>query len=144
MKQQITVIAAAGLLLTGCGSSGTSSAAGSDTEMQYIKTSVMYDTIKDMYTAPDEYTGKYYHMVGQFYPGTDDETGEKFYSVYTEGADGHGIGIEMDGTNVSYDGLEDYDTVTVEGKLEKQKMQHDGSEIEVLILRLTSIEKREK
>jgi len=138
MKQNLIAIAAAGLLLTACGD------ASSEQEIQYIKSSVTYDTISAMYNEPESYLNKTYHMVGQFYPSTDHDSGEKFYSIYAENSGGHGVGIEMDGSKVSYDGLEDYDTVTVEGKLEKQKMQHDGSEIEVLILRLTSIEKREK
>lgn len=136
-KQIIIAAAAAGLLLTACGD------ASSDDTIHYIKTSVTYDTITDMYADPDSYLGKIYHISGKFYPGTDHDSGEKFYSVYAEGSDGHGIGIELDGKDVSFDGLEDFDTVTVEGRLEKQKMQHEGEEIEVLILRLTDIKKKE-
>lgn len=73
MKQKLMRIAAAGLLLSGCGKKTESSAA--DDTMHYVKTSVMYDTIEDMYADPDSYVGKNYHFVGTLYPGTDDESG---------------------------------------------------------------------
>ncbi len=139
MKEKLSIIAAA-LLLTACGSENSSSS--SEESIQYVKTSVMYDMISDMYQNPDSYIGKTYHFVGTLYPGTDDETGEKFYSVSaTEPGGDCEIGIELDWND--YSGLEDYDLITVEGKLERTKMQHDGGEIEVLILRVSSLEKRE-
>lgn len=123
-------------LLTACGDSSSVS-----DQMQYIKTSVMYDTIYDMYQEPEKYLGGNYHMVGTLYPGTDDD-GETFYSIYATDPDsGHGIGIEMEWD--SYEGLSDYDRITVEGRLDKQKSIHDGNEIEILILRVTMLEKRE-
>ena len=135
MKKQIILISAAALLLTACGDKSSITQ-----EMQYIKTSVMYDTICAMYDEPDSYLGGNYHMVGTLYPSTDDD-GETFYSIYAPDANNdHGIGIELDWSD--YSGLKDYDRVTVEGKLDKQKGQHDGQEIEYLILRVTKLEKR--
>ena len=135
MKKQIILISAATLLLTACGDKSSITQ-----EMQYIKTSVMYDTITDMYNDPDRYLGGNYHMVGTLYPSADDD-GETFYSIYAPDANNdHGIGIELDWSD--YSGLKDYDRVTVEGKLDKQKGQHDGQEIEYLILRVTKLEKR--
>ncbi|MCR5306031.1 MAG: hypothetical protein K6E36_05990 [Oscillospiraceae bacterium] len=123
------------LLLTACGDPSSSISE----QMQYIKTSVMYDTIYDMYQNPDSYLGGIYHMVGTLYPGTEGD--EKFYSVYAEDPQsGHGIGIELDWDN--YDGISDYDRITVEGKLDKQKSIHEGEETEILILRVSMLEKR--
>lgn len=135
MKHRIIAAVLSGLLLTACGDS--SSEAG----MQYIKTSVMFDTITDMYENPDNYLGKQYHMVGTLYPGEDHDSGEHFYSIYTEGASGHGIGIEL--KYDSFEGFSDYDKVTVEGTLDSEKMKHDGKEVEVLILRVSSLSKRQ-
>ena len=129
-----TAILAAGLLLlTGCGET-------QDQEVHYIKTSVMYNTLTDMYQNPDDYLGKIYHMTGTLYPSTD-QNGQTFYSVYVEGADGHGIGLELDYS--SFEGLADYDTITVEGKLEKETGNVNGTQSEYLILRVSSLEKRE-
>ena len=131
MKKRIAFLAAA-LLLTACGESSQ--------EMQYIKTSVTYDTLYDMYQDPDKYLGGLYHIVGKLYPSTDDD-GNTFYSVYAEDSHGdEGIGLELDWE--SFDGIADYDLITVEGKLEKEKGTKNGSKIEYLILRCTSVEKR--
>ncbi len=133
--------AAALLLLTACGGK-TESSASADDSMHYVKTSVMYDTITDMYANPDSYVGKNYHFVGTLYPGTDHDCGEQFYSISATDPDGdEEIGIELDWSD--YSGLADYDLVTVEGKLDRTKIQHDGSEMEILILRVSSLEKRE-
>ena len=78
MKKTV-IIPACVLLLTGCGNSGSSA----ESDMTYIKTSVMYDTLYDMYQNPDQYMGKKFHMSGQLYPSKDDN-GDTFYSVYTE------------------------------------------------------------
>ena len=134
MKKELTVCAAA-LLLTACGD--TSSA---PQEMQYIKTSVTYNTIYDMYINSESYLGGLYHIVGTLYPSTD-EDGETFYSVYAKSPDGEGIGLELDWNDFS--GIDDYDTITVEGTLDLEKGTHDGAEIEYLILRCTMVEKRE-
>lgn len=136
MKLQKTAAAGCALLLlTACGGNSSISE-----EMQYIKTSVLYSTIYDMYQNPDKYLGGCYHMVGMLYPGNED--GEAFYSIYaTEPQTDHGLGIELDWDN--YDGLKDYDKITVEGKLDKEKVMHDGSETEILILRVSKLEKRD-
>ena len=135
MFRKIIAAFAAAMLLTACGESSQV-----PQEMQYIKTCVMYDTIYEMYNDPDSYLGGMYHMVGTLYPSTDDD-GEKFYSIYTmDDLNDHGIGIELDWQD--YSGLEDYDRITVEGKLDRQKGMHDGTEIEYLILRVTKLEKR--
>ena len=135
--QRITACGCALLLLTACGDSSSLSE-----EMHYIKTSVMYDTIYDMYQNPDNYLGGNYHMVGTLYPGSEDN-GETFYSVYTnEPNSDHGLGIELDWDD--YEGLQDYDRITVEGRLDRQKVLHNGEEMEVLILRVSMLEKRKQ
>lgn len=123
------------LLLTACGEQSSVS-----TELQYIKTSVLYQTMVDMYNDPDAYVGGNYHMVGILYPSKDDDD-ETFYSIYAKNNDGAGIGIELDWED--YSGLSDFDTVTVEGRLEVDKGVHDGTEVEYLVLRVTMLEKRE-
>lgn len=135
MKHRIYPAASlAALLLTACG--GESSAAA----MQYIKSVETYDTLSDMYQNPDSYLGKQYHIVGTLYPSTD-ANGEKFYSVYAEDSHGDdGIGLELDWSDFS--GFADYDKITVEGTLDKEKETHDGASVEYLILRCTTVEKR--
>ena len=135
MKLRIPVlICAAGLLLPACG------AETSADEMHYIKTTVLYDTLYDMYASPDGYLGKQFHMVGTLYPSTDDQD-ETFYSLYTSDADGgHGIGLELDWSD--YSGIEDYDTITVEGRLDTEKGTSNGEKVEYLILRVSMLEKR--
>ena len=137
MNKVFIAVSACALLLYGCGAQESS-----EQEMQYIKSSVTYDTIQDMYNNPDKYLGGKYHIVGTLYPATDD-SGEKFYSVYA--ADGHGdegIGIELDWND--YSGLEDYDKITVEGTLERESGTHEGNTVEYLILRVSLLEKRDK
>lgn len=136
MKQKGIVCLSAAALLTACGNQSAEQA-----EMQYIKSSVTYETITDMYADPDAYLGKPYHIVGTLYPSQDDD-GETFYSVYASDASGsHGTGLELDWEHDP--DIEDFDTITVEGILEKEKGIHDGSEIEYLILRVSMLEKRE-
>lgn len=136
MKRLEMLIPISAMLMTACGAQASEPA-----EMQYIKTSVTYETISDMYANPDAYLGKPYHIVGTLYPSQDDN-GETFYSVYAEdSSSGHGIGLELDWKKG--DGFEDYDTITVEGILEIETAEHDGSEIEYLILRVSMLEKRE-
>ena len=142
MKKTGTLLLAA-LLLTACGDSSEISV---PQEMQYIKTSVLYDTITDMYQNPDRYVGGIYHMVGTLYPSVDD-SGETFYSVYAPDADGdHGIGLELDWPDFS--GFTDFETVTVEGRLEVAEAQQTVSgadhpeKVQYLILRTTRLEKR--
>ena len=133
-KKTVFTLAVSAMLLTACGSKNSTD------DMQYIKTSVLHDTISDMYDNPDQYLGKNFHMVGTLYPSTEDD-GTKFYSIYAEESpNSHGIGLELDWSD--YSGLEDYDTVTVEGKLDKDKGVHDGEEVEYLVLRVSMLEKR--
>lgn len=133
-KKTVFTLAVSAMLLTACGSKNSTD------DMQYIKTSVLYDTISDMYDNPDQYLGKKFHMVGTLYPSTEDD-GTKLYSIYAEESpNSHGIGLELDWSD--YSGLEDYDTVTVEGKLDKDKGMHDGEEVEYLVLRVSMLEKR--
>lgn len=130
MKKQLCAACLAAMLLTACGDSSA--------EMQYIKSSVTYDTINDMYHNPDKYLGGKYHIVGTLYPSKD-EDGKTFYSVYASSGS-EGIGLELDWDN--FDGIADYDKITVEGTLDKAKGEHDGESIEYLILRCTLVEKR--
>jgi uncharacterized membrane protein YcgQ (UPF0703/DUF1980 family) len=108
--------------------------------MQYIKTSVLYDTLINMYSAPDNYLGKQFHMVGQLYPSTHDD--ESFYSIYAKPTDGgEGIGLELEWPDFS--GLQDYDTITVEGTLEQRTGTENGTQYGYLVLKVSSLEKRD-
>ena len=94
----------------------------------------------DIYADPDAHLGKTYHMVGTLYPSQDDD-GETFYSIYAEPpGGGEGTGLELDWSD--YSGVADYDKVTVEGTLEKQKRKHHGEEDEFVILKVSMLEKR--
>lgn len=128
-KTAVSVLLCAALL-GGC---------GEENGMQYIKTSVMYETFYDMYSYPEEYLGKQYHMVGELYVHDDTDDGAPIYSVYCE-QDGAGLGIELDWDN--FDGLTAGDTITVEGKLEQESGTHHGQTVEYLVLRVTMLEKR--
>ncbi len=142
MKYQYFAALAAGcMLLTACGKQNGSSAEASG-DMQYIKSSVTYDVITDMYLNPDNYLGKQFHIVGTLYPSTDHD-GKKFYSVYAPArtGGGEGIGLELDWQDFS--GLSDNDRITVEGTLERTSGMHGGVEQQYLILRVSSLEKRE-
>lgn len=134
--KKAAILAAAALLLCACGEKSESTQ-----EMQYIKTSVLYDTLTDMYNNPDAYLGNTYHIVGTLYPSKDDD-GNPIYSVYAKqpGSD-HGIGLELDWKDFS--GLKDYDTITVEGKLDQESGTYQGNQVDYLVLRVTSLEKRE-
>ncbi len=135
MKKIAIIAAAAGLLLCACGEKAESSQ-----EMQYIKTSVLYDTLMEMYADPDSYLGQQFHMVGELYPTKDGD--ETFYSIYGRPAtNGEGIGLELEWSDFS--GLNDYDTITVEGTLEERKDEHEGQERKYLVLKVSSLEKRE-
>ncbi len=112
---------------------------GEEDEMQYIKTSVMYETFYNMYSYPDDYLGKQYHMVGELYVHDDTDNGEPIYSVYCE-QDGAGLGIELDWDN--FGGLAAGDTITVEGRLEQESGTHHDQQVEYLVLRVTMLEKR--
>lgn len=125
-----------GCMLTACGKK--------EQEMQYIKTSVFYDTVMDMYSYPKDYLGGQYHFVGELYKSTDSENGEEYYSVY--GAcptdSDEGIGIQL--VDCSFDGLAEGDKITVEGTLDSEKGTYNGEEKEFLVLRVSMIEKRSK
>ncbi|GEM_PF-2233499 len=136
-RLKIAAVCAASLLLTACADESSV-----PQEMQYIKTSVTYTTLCDMYNNPDNYLGGIYHIVGTLYPSTDDD-GNKFYSVYASvpGDADEGIGLELDWDDFS--GIGDYDTITVEGTLDSEKGTVNGAAVEYLILRCTMVEKRE-
>lgn len=136
MKQKILAAALCGMLLCACGEKEESSS-----EMQYIKTAVLYDTLTDMYENPDAYLNKTYHMVGTLYPSKDDD-GNVLYSIYaTQPGSDHGIGLELDWPDFS--GFSDYDKITVEGKLDQDHGQYQGKKIDYLVLRVSLLEKRE-
>ena len=141
-KHRIIAGAAALLLLTACGKQESADILPEEKTMTYIKTVSLYDTLTDMYNNPNDYLGKDFHMVGTLYPGTTDD-GTKFYSVYTTDAHGdEGIGLELDWSDFS--GIEDYDKITVEGKLDKFSAEDENGEShEYLILRCSSLTKRE-
>ena len=142
MKKRILAAALSGMLLCACGAKNESSANNeSSGEMQYIKTSVLYDTLVDMYDYPDQYLGKKYHIVGLFYPSTGDD-GNTIYSVYAKQPNSdHGIGLELEWSDFS--GLKEYDKITVEGVLEQRTGSNGGMHIEYLVLNVSSLEKRE-
>ncbi|MCQ2434062.1 MAG: hypothetical protein MJ062_02350 [Oscillospiraceae bacterium] len=125
-----------GCMLTACGRK--------EQEMQYVKTSVFYATVMDMYNYPKDYLGGQYHFVGELYESTDDESGEVFYSVYGKNPtdSDEGIGIQL--VDCSFDGLQNGDEITVEGTLDSEKDTVGGEEKEFLVLRVSMIEKREK
>lgn len=135
-KQTIIAAALSCLLLNGCGAKESSA----ENEMQYIKTSVLYDTIMDMYSNPDNYLGRQFHMVGQLYPSTHGD--EQFYSIYAKPTSGgDGIGLELEWSDFS--GLEDFDTITVEGTLEQRTGSDNGSHYGYMVLKVSSLEKRD-
>lgn len=143
MKKELILLFGAAMMMTGCSGenqNGNQNNQQDDGKMQYIKTSVLYDTLMDMYTNPDNYLGKTYHMVGRLYPSESD--GEKFYSIYADGTGGkEGIGLELDWSDFS--AFKDNETITVEGKVERETGTHDGKEFTYLVLRVSKIEKRE-
>lgn len=135
MKKKAGLFLVAALMLTGCGTQTD------DTEMHYVKTSVLYDTLVDMYSNPDDYLGKNYHMVGTLYPTTDDD--ETFYSIYADGTGGaEGLGLELDWDDFS--AYKDFDTIMVEGKIDRVTATHEGKEITYLVMRVSQIEKRDE
>ncbi len=122
------------LLLSSCGKQDDAEG------MIYVKSSMFYTTVTDMYNDPEAYLGKEYHLVGELYTSEDHDTGETIYSVAGE-SNGSTIGLELDYD--SFEGLTAGDRITVEGKLEKIQVPHQGEEIEILILRVSLLEKRE-
>ena len=135
----LSVLLTAGLLLTGC--ANKTSTESTAQKVHYIKTSVMYDTLLDIYNNKDQYLGETLHMVGLLYPSKD-ENEDIFYSIYAEPQNGgEGIGLELDWSDFSE--FEDFDKVMVEGKLEQTTVQENGSDREILILRVSTIEKRD-
>lgn len=139
MKKCFIAAAASAMLLCACGQ--TESNEQSSAEMTYIKTSVLYDTLMEMYTSPDDYLGKDFHIVGTLFLSVDDD-GTKIYSVYgnQQGRE-EGIGLELDWSDFS--GLAEHDKIMVEGKLDREKGTYHGEETEYLVLRVTTLEKRE-
>lgn len=143
MKKRVLAVTAAAMLLCACEKTESSSSTDeSSSEMTYIKSSVLYDTLMDMYNTPDNYLGKQFHMVGMLYTSEDDD-GTKIYSVYAEqmGSSDTGIGLELDWTDFS--GIENYDKIMVEGVLERDKGTFHGEDTEYLVLRVSTLEKRD-
>ena len=140
MKRVISLLCAA-VLLTGC-AQGSQTESSEAQKMNYIKRVMLYDTLTAMYNDPEPYLGKDYHMVGLLYFSEGDD-GEPFYSIYARDPDGgdHGIGLELDWK--SFDGLKHLDKVTVEGRLEKTTVRNEDSDLEILILRVSDLKKRE-
>lgn len=126
-------------LMVACGNSQSEE---SSQEMQYIKTSVYYETVLDMYQNPDDYVGKQYHLSGTLYETTDSQTGEVIYSVYgTNPADtDSGIGIELKWDDFS--AFTANDAITVEGVLDIDTGTYNGEEVQFLVLRVSKLEKR--
>ena len=133
------VLLSAGLLFAGCAEKSSTESA--EKKIHYIKTSVMYDTLLDIYQNKDDYLGETLHMVGTLYPSKDDND-EIFYSIYAEPqSGGDGIGLELDWSDFSE--FEDYDKIMVEGTLDQTTVQDQGRHREILILRVSTIEKRD-
>lgn len=125
-----------GLLLCGC----TEPNKSAESEMIYVKSVSLYDTIAEIYSDPESHVGESYHMVGTLYPSQDDD-GETFYSIYAQPqGGGEGTGIELDWND--YSGFSDYDKVTVEGTLEIQQRMHHGEENDFLVMKVSLLEKR--
>lgn len=140
INRRLAPVLAAAALLTGCGSDDSASL--DKEKMEYIKTSVAYETICAMYNNPKDYLGKYYHIVGELYPSYDDN-GEKFYSVYVElSSGGDGIGIELEWDD--FGDMQDYDKITVEGRLDTASGVHNGASVTYLVLHCSMVEKRTK
>ena len=140
MKKRMTTAALAAMLLCACGDKSKPEESSAQ-EMQYIKSMLLYDTICDMYENPDDYLGKTYHMSGTLYPSSDDD-GKTIYSIYAkESGSDEGIGLELDWSD--YSGLQSYDPITVEGTLEQDTGTYQGNEVDYLVLRVSSLEKRE-
>ena len=137
MKKKLIIAAAASaMLLYACGEKNESSQ-----EIEYIKTAVLYDTLSDMYANPDQYLGKTYHIVGTLYSSQDDD-GTVIYSVYgTQQNSDHGIGLELDWSDFS--NVKVNDKIMVEGKLERESGTFHGEKMEYLVLRVSTLEKRE-
>lgn len=127
-------------LLTACDEGSSNSV---PQEMQYIKTSMFYDTVTDMYNNPDHYLGGNYHFVGELYSMTND-AGDTYYSIYgTDPSDRDcGIGIELKWDDFS--GIAVGDSITVEGTLDTETETVDDVERTFLILRPTLVEKRDQ
>lgn len=135
----LSVLLTAGLMLAGCANKSSTESAAQ--KVHYIKTSVLYDTLVDIYNNSENYLGETLHMVGTLYPSKD-ENEEIFYSIYAEPqTGGEGIGLELDWSDFSE--FEDFDKVMVEGTLEQTTIQEHGSDREILILRVSTIEKRD-
>ena len=133
----LPVLFGSALLLNGCGAPKNDS---SETDMIFVKSVSLYDTIVDIYANPDQYLGKSYHMVGTLYPSEEDN-GDKFYSIYAKPqGGGDGTGLELDWSD--YSGFSDYDKVAVEGTLEKQERVHHGETAEFIVMKVTMLEKR--
>ena len=141
MKRKLMIIPlliCSAMLLNGCGNPENSN---SESEMIYVKSVSLYDTIVDIYADPDAYIGKSYHMVGTLYPSEEDN-GDKFYSIYAKPqSGGEGTGLELDWND--YNGFSDYDKVAVEGTVEKQKRVHHGVRNDYLVLKVSMLEKRD-
>ncbi|MBR6762027.1 MAG: hypothetical protein IKM30_08365 [Oscillospiraceae bacterium] len=132
--QWTALLLCAGMLLGSCGKQNHSE------EMIYVKSSMFYTTVTEMYNDPASYLGKQYHLVGELYVSEDSDTGETIYSVAgTSGSDAIGLELSYD----SFEGFSEGDRITVEGKLEQISVMHHGEEIEILILQVSLLEKRE-
>lgn len=136
MKKRMIAAAASAMLLCACGEKNESAK-----DMQYIKTAVLYDTLTDMYDNPDQYLGKNYHIVGTLFLSKDDD-GTEIYSVYAPQPNSdHGIGLELDWPDFS--SVKEHDKIMVEGRLEREFGTYHGEATEYLVLRVTTLEKRD-
>lgn len=136
MKKRTIAAAASAMLLCACGEKNESAQ-----DMQYIKTAVLYDTLSDMYENPDQYLGKNYHIVGTLFLSKDDD-GTEIYSVYAQEPNSdHGLGLELDWSDFS--SVQEHDKIMVEGKLERESGTYHGEQMEYLVLRVTTLEKRD-
>ncbi|MBO4878484.1 MAG: hypothetical protein J5501_10790 [Ruminococcus sp.] len=88
MKKRIfAVLAAAAIMLTGCGSAESGSSVspaandGYDVDLTQLSSSMVYGQVYDMVTNSDSYVGQKVKMKGSFSYYKDEQTGKEYFAV---------------------------------------------------------------